>query len=118
VYGAVYGEPRLPCEGESIDAVRGLNEVSKVFETQEHAEPEGELVSRVNLTAFEHDPYSNVEWGKNRFAHEDLKRGDFPFQVTSERGEMDVTQYIQNHADNLDGFYQTIGKLVEFGDES
>lgn len=141
-YGTVYGEPRLPCEGESIDAVRGLNEVSKVFETQEQAEPEGELVGRlegygwtpadierlreyavipsklcrVDLTAFEHEPYSNVAWAKDSFVHGNLKRGLLPFQVTSERGEMDVAKYIENHVNNIPGFYKTMVKLLEFGE--
>lgn len=141
-YGTVYGEPRLPCEGESIDAVRDLNEVSKVFETQEQAEPEGELVGRlegygwtpadierlreyavipsklcrVDLTAFEHEPYSNVAWAKDSFVHGNLKRGLLPFQVTSERGEMDVAKYIENHVNNIPGFYKTMVKLLEFGE--
>lgn len=34
VYGIVYGSPRLPCEGETLEEVKKKNEVSKIFRTE------------------------------------------------------------------------------------
>jgi hypothetical protein len=46
-YGAVYGSPRLPCEGETFDEIKDLYEVSKVFMEYKDYEVEANVIFRI-----------------------------------------------------------------------
>jgi len=90
-FGDVYGGPRLPCVGETVEQVRGLNEASKIFKDAKYAEEEFDVVERINAKfspeeiaelnecailpkqlctvnrrLLSREPYSTEEWKKNK----------------------------------------------------
>lgn len=46
-YGAVYGSPRLPCEGETYDEIKDRNEISKLFLEEKDCQIEAFVIKRI-----------------------------------------------------------------------
>ena len=112
-FGDVYGGPRLPCVGETVEQVRGLNEASKIFKDDKYAEEEFNVVERINAkfspeeiaelnkhailpkqlchvnrTLLSHEPYSTEEWKKN-------KAGEYNDQIFN--GSRQLTEHADGY---------------------
>ena len=54
-FGKVYGNPRLLCDGETLDTENIHNEASKIFEYQESATEEFDVLNRLKEKMTEHE---------------------------------------------------------------